>query len=78
CLEFLQPEQFRDTGINLHFQMFEHPTYRQVGEEFVPNMCALDLLFNCGERSLDILTQNNRPGCVDVDTFYTTERYRRI
>jgi hypothetical protein len=78
CFEFFEPEQFRDTGINLHFQMFEHPTYRQVGDGFIPNMCALDLLFNCGERSLEILTQNNKPGYVDVDTFYTTGLYKKI
>lgn len=78
CLEFLEPEQFKGTGINLHFQLFEHPTYRQVGEGFIPNMCALDLLFNCGERSLGILTRNNKPGYVSEDTFYDTEQYQQI
>ena len=78
CFEFFEPEQFRGTGINLHFQLFEHPTYKQIGDGFIPNMCVLDLLFNCGERSLEILTQNNKLGYVDMDTFYTTERYQEI
>lgn len=65
CLEFLEPEQFQKASINLHFQTFEHPVYKQVSQGFIPNMCVLDLLFNHGERSLEVLSLNNKPGYIN-------------
>jgi hypothetical protein len=35
-------------GIELFYHRFEHPEYPQLYNGFVPYMCVLDLLFNCG------------------------------
>jgi len=37
-----------EAGIALRYLEFEHPVYPQLGEGFLPNLSALDALFNCG------------------------------
>lgn len=39
---------------------YQHPVYPQCHPGFEPYMGAIDLLFNCGERSLDILLEGNK------------------
>ncbi len=57
--DYLKEEKFKQAGICLQYQQFEHPRYRQVyaaaPDEFLPNMAAVDLLFNEGEHSRHIL-----------------------
>lgn len=48
---YLEKEKFREQGIELVFQRFEHPTYTQRFDEFVPNLSIIDLLFNIGEKA---------------------------
>tara|TARA_R110001592_G_scaffold290216_2_gene559327 strand:- start:202 stop:915 length:714 start_codon:yes stop_codon:yes gene_type:complete len=40
------------------FQNFNHPIYSQIHGEFIPNMSFIDLLFNHGDNSKNILTQS--------------------
>jgi hypothetical protein len=54
-------ESFERCGITVVFQHYEHPQYRQLSEPFVPFASALDLLFNEGERSLEIMRSGRRP-----------------
>lgn len=51
---------FQAAGVTCLFQRYDHPTYPQLHGEFAPRMCALDLLMNCGPRSLEILTAGGR------------------
>ena len=44
---YLDTSLFKD--IKLEFQDFKHPVYRQCYQGFVPNMSAIDALFNVGE-----------------------------
>ena len=53
--DYVDVNQMREKGIESLFQEFHHPKYRQVHEPFMPNMSTIDLLFNEGERSLEIL-----------------------
>ena len=53
--DYVDVNQMREKGIECLFQEFPHPKYRQVHEPFMPNMSTIDLLFNEGERSLEIL-----------------------
>ena len=48
-------EIFDEEGIEIIFQDFKHPVYNQLYEGFEPGMSAVDLLFNCGDKSLEIL-----------------------
>ena len=54
--EYLDRQQFADAGVNIAWQEFRHPVYSQCGgEAFVPGLSAIDLLFNHGPQSRDIL-----------------------
>ena len=57
---YAQVEDFESVGIEVIFQEYEHPVYPQIHGEFMPNMSIIDLLFNCGPKSLDILSQKDQ------------------
>lgn len=46
--DYLDVSLFEKSGIKIIFQDFNHPVYKQRYSGFVPNMCALDYLFNVG------------------------------
>jgi len=52
---YLDLVSFEEAGIEVRFQEFHHPIYRQLHEPFVPCTSIIDLLFNCGPKSSDIL-----------------------
>jgi hypothetical protein len=47
---------FEDAGISVTFQDYDHPTYPQLHGDFISHLSTIDLLFNCGPESLNILT----------------------
>jgi hypothetical protein len=47
-------------GIEILFQHYIHPEYRQMFGAFVPHACFLDLLFNEGPRSGEIIRSGRR------------------
>lgn len=57
--DYLDEAQFAAHGIAVRYQEFRHPVYPQLGEPFTPGMSAIDLLFNCGPASLDIIAAAN-------------------
>jgi hypothetical protein len=46
---------FKDCGVEVVFQNYMHPEYRQLFPPFLSHACALDLVFNEGGRSLEII-----------------------
>jgi hypothetical protein len=54
---YLLPQQniLQVRGIQISFQNYEHPTYRQAFPPFEPFASVIDLLFNEGEKSPEIL-----------------------
>jgi hypothetical protein len=54
-LEYMDLARFRDSGIRLEVQAYQHPEYPQRYQPFVSHLSVLDLLFNCGPRSLEII-----------------------
>jgi len=46
---------FLKNGIRLSFQNFKHPTYNQLFGDFIPYLSVIDLLFNEGEKSLELI-----------------------
>ncbi len=55
--DYISEKDFADQGIKLEYQEYQHPEYQQRYTGFVPFLSTLDLLFNCGEKSLGILKQ---------------------
>ena len=46
---------FTNSGIQLSYQDYQHPTYNQLFGDFIPYLSVIDLLFNEGEKSLEII-----------------------
>jgi len=51
---------FPKNNIELRYQEFEHPIYTQMFGDFIPYMSVVDLLFNEGEKSLDIIRSGRK------------------
>lgn len=57
---YLDADAFRREGIQIVVQEFEHPTYEQLfmnEQGFVPNLSAVDLLFNRGAEGLGLIAE---------------------
>ncbi len=52
---YLEEQKFEDLGIKVIYHDFNHPVYRQMHEPFIPYLSTLDLMFNEGPASGDIL-----------------------
>ena len=52
---YLDFRQWQDAGIDILFHDYRHPVYPQLYGTFEPNMSVVDLLFNCGKSSKEIL-----------------------
>ncbi len=53
--KYLDPNVFQAAGIELVFFKARPPVYPQLWGPFIPNLSALDLLFNYGPAAHDIL-----------------------
>jgi hypothetical protein len=53
--DYLDEEIFQKSGVKVMWQDFRHPTYRQLHGDFEPMLSCLDVLFNCGRGSADVL-----------------------
>jgi len=51
---------FEKHGIKLKYQNFVHPEYTQLFGDFLPYMCILDLLFNEGEKAIEIIRSGRK------------------
>ena len=58
-VDYADTEAFETAGIHVFFQTYEHPIYPQLHGEFVGGLSAIDLLFNCGSDSFEILMTGN-------------------
>ena len=58
--DYLREPLFAEAGVRVSFQDYSHPQYRQLHTRFEPHMAAIDLLFNYGPESLDILMHNQK------------------
>jgi hypothetical protein len=50
---------FKSKGIHPYFQSYTHPLYKQMKGEFEPFMSVVDLIFNHGKASKEIIMSNN-------------------
>jgi len=58
--DYAKEEDFTCAGIKIKFQEYHHPVYPQLYGDFLPYMSIVDLMFNCGGKSLEILMSGNR------------------
>ena len=58
--EYADIPSFTRSGVEVHFQDYVHPVYPQLHGDFVSHLSIVDLLFNCGDESKDILLSGNQ------------------
>jgi hypothetical protein len=61
---YMDLERFRKTGIRVVLQDFHHPRYRQLYGDFQSHLSIVDLLFNCGPKSIEKIREYN-PKVID-------------
>lgn len=54
--EYIDEAEFTKNNIKLEFHNYIHPAYKQLYGEFIPFLSVIDMLFNHGDKSLQILT----------------------
>lgn len=57
--DYLDLALFEGAGVKVDWQSFRHPTYSQLHGEFVPYLSIVDLVFNMGPRSLDVVREQS-------------------
>ncbi|HLC90006.1 MAG TPA: WbqC family protein, partial [Patescibacteria group bacterium] len=57
--DYVDANRFKQQNIKLYFQDYQHPTHHQLWGEFAPYMSVIDLLFNEGPKSKEIIFRNN-------------------
>ena len=63
-IDYMNMERFKENGIKVIVQDFKHPEHTQCYGDFLTHLSVIDLLFNCGPDSLQILkgsTSNHLP-----------------
>lgn len=50
--DYMEVERFKDAGIEVEFQDYKHPIYKQLYGEFIPNMGIVDLAMNSDDYSI--------------------------
>ncbi|MFA7084416.1 MAG: WbqC family protein [Arcobacteraceae bacterium] len=45
---YYDPKPYKQAGISVIWQAFEHPIYPQLYGQFIPYLSCIDILFNCG------------------------------
>ena len=58
---YLDESRFAERGIEVRYQEFRHPVYPQLWGDFLSQMSTIDLLFNCGASSLEVIEAANPP-----------------
>lgn len=57
---YLTLDLWKRNNIKVAFHDYNYPVYPQQFGDFIPNMSVIDLLFNCGDKSLEIITKNQK------------------
>ncbi|MEK7448209.1 MAG: WbqC family protein [Planctomycetota bacterium] len=55
--DYIDESKFAEHNVKCIRQEFKHPEYKQSYEPFMPDLSAIDLLFNCGPESAEIIKQ---------------------
>lgn len=58
---FIDTETFRQQGIEIIFQDYQHTPYQQLHDDFVPYMSVIDLIMNEGKQAKSIIMSSPLP-----------------
>jgi hypothetical protein len=58
---------FADGKVRPYFQKYDHPVYSQINGPFLPYMSVVDLIFNVGPASRDVILSGNARSIVELD-----------
>ena len=58
-VNYMDLERFKKNGVRVVVQDFSHPRYPQLYGDFQSHLSILDLLFNCGLKSIEKLSEYN-------------------
>jgi len=56
---YMDLDRFRRSGLNVIVQDFHHPQYPQLFNGFQSHLSIVDLLFNCGPASMEVIRKGN-------------------
>ena len=54
---YIEPEKFKRNDIMLYWYEFKHPSYKQLYGDFVPYLSVIDLLYNMGGESVQVIRE---------------------
>lgn len=57
--DYVIKEDFEKHNVKFYFQNYNHPVYPQRYGEFISHLSVIDLLFNCGQDSKNIILSGN-------------------
>jgi hypothetical protein len=57
--DYMDLKRFENAGLKLIVQDFKHPVYPQMFGDFQSHLSIVDLLFNCGPKSMNIILEAN-------------------
>jgi len=58
-VNYMDLDRFQKCGLNMITQDFKHPVYPQLYKDFQSHLSVVDLLFNCGPASIEIIREAN-------------------
>jgi hypothetical protein len=56
---YLELEKFKESGITVCWYEFTHPMYSQLFGKFIPYLSTIDLMFNAGKASRNLIRKSN-------------------
>ena len=56
---YMDLSRFKNAGIKVVFQKFTNPVYAQLFNGFEAKLSVIDMLFNCGRQTVDLIRQAN-------------------
>ena len=56
---YMDATRFAENGLKVIMQEFKHPVYPQLFKDFKSHLSIVDLLFNCGPESMNVILGAN-------------------
>jgi hypothetical protein len=57
--DYMDVTRFAENGLKVIIQEFKHPVYPQLFKDFKSHLSIVDMLFNCGPESMNVIRESN-------------------